>query len=254
MQKNMKDAVTASTMTHHRSQNTTENWHCAGAKVGYTKLVSIRLQGRVLKGGIQMTPTEKLIAEARELCGKATPGPWVYNVTELSIDTQGENSAVVYALTDGQGYPMVSVHDNDAQFIVRSRTLIPALCDALEQAQATLEQTWEWDMYKAAQKEIERLRKELAALASESVKRDIALAKLEAEVMAAIEAQNAQRWIPVTERLPERNDKILAYTPQKPGYAELIEVSRGFMAQLGHRTSITHWQPLPQPPKGEDKT
>lgn len=110
-----------------------------------------------------MTPTEKLIAEARELDRRATPGPWVYNVTELSIDTQGENSAVVYALTDGQGYPMVSVHDNDAQFIVRSRTLIPALCDALEQAQSTLEQTWEWDMYKAAQKEIERLRKELAA-------------------------------------------------------------------------------------------
>lgn len=94
MQKNMKDAVTASTMTHHRSQNTTENWHCAGAKVGNTKLVSIRLQGRALKGGIQMTPTEKLIAEARELDRRATPGPWVYNVTELSIDTQGENSAL----------------------------------------------------------------------------------------------------------------------------------------------------------------
>jgi hypothetical protein len=104
------------------------------------------------------------------------------------------------------------------------------------------------------QEKVKALQKELAALACESVKRDIALAKLEAEVMAAIEAQNAQRWIPVTERLPERNDKILAYTPQKPGYAELIEVSRGFMAQLGHRTSITHWQPLPQPPKGEDKT
>lgn len=208
-----------------------------------------------------MTPTE-LIAEAREIDRRATPGPWVYNVTELSIDTQGENSAVVYALTDGQGYPMVSVHDNDAQFIVRSRTLIPALCDALEQAQKTIEQTWEWDMYKAAQKEIERLRKELAALASESVKRDIALAKLEAEVMAAIEAQNAQRWIPVAERLPTKEDAdsggdVLAW--YKSEY-NLYRKAGGYALQIKyddtdfvtHAAALTHWQPLPQPPKGED--
>lgn len=209
-----------------------------------------------------MTPTE-LIAEARELDRRATPGPWVYNVTELSIDTQGENSAVVYALTDGQGYPMVSVHDNDAQFIVRSRTLIPALCDALEQAQSTLEQTWEWDMYKAAQKEIERLRKELAALASESVKRDIALAKLEAEVMAAIEAQNAQRWIPVTERLPEDAYGCLLIVEDDDYFGNPHEVLLPYFAGYdgeqwndgdGQRVpfEVTHWQPLPQPPKGED--
>lgn len=116
-----------------------------------------------------MDLSTKLIAEARELDRKATPGTWVYNVTELSIDTQDENSAVVYALTDGQGYPMVSVHDNDAAFIARSRALIPELCDALEKAQEQNKQ----------------LMHEVCKLACESVERDIALAKLEAEVTAA---------------------------------------------------------------------
>ena len=56
-------------------------------------------------------------------------------------------------------------------------------------------------------------------------------------------------WISVKDRLPERNDRILAYTPLKPGYTELYNVTRGFMAQLGKRSDITHWMPLPEPPK-----
>lgn len=87
-----------------------------------------------------MTPTEKLIAEARELA----------NAIENCIG--GDNC-------DGcklKSYMLCEVDRKTADSLI-------ALCDALEQAQATLEQTWEWDMYKAAQKEIERLRKELAA-------------------------------------------------------------------------------------------
>lgn len=64
--------------------------------------------------------------------------------------------------------------------------------------------------------------------------------------------REAQRWVPVTDRLPERNERILGYTPSKPGFSELYEVTRGFMAMLGKRTGITHWMPLPDPPQKGD--
>jgi len=55
------------------------------------------------------------------------------------------------------------------------------------------------------QKEIERLRKELE------------------------QAQNAQRWIPVAERLPEPSAYILAYSPAYKNTATLTHTSRGYM-------------------------
>lgn len=158
-----------------------------------------------------------LITEARELCADATPGPW----------ESGNYGAVCLK----SGFKLGNIEGSgNAAFIARSRTLIPELCDALEKATAKNDE----------------LIRELSELARESVKRDMALARLEAEVEHAI---TATRWIPVAERLPERNDKILAYTPPKPGYAELYEVTRGFMAQLGKRSGITNWQPLPAPPE-----
>lgn len=198
-----------------------------------------------------MTRTEKLIAEAREIDRMATPGPWRRHDTDSYAeihngDTWGKDLSPI---------ALVGCAD-DANFIARSRTLLPALCDALEQAQATLEQTWEWDMYKAALKEIERLRKELAALASESVKRDIALAKLEAEVMAAIEAQNAQRWIPVTERLPEHNGFVLVITDNgtcEPFVGWMRNDKVWFANGFCIVNNVTHWQPLPEPPKGREQ-
>ena len=126
-----------------------------------------------------MTPTE-LIAEARELDRKATPGPWVQSGGGYDVCAKGVPAAsdpdsrlCVARCMEGSSreyYTAYQTACNDAAFIARSRTLLPALCDDNErlrkelcEAQSTLEQTWEWDMYKAAQKEIERLRKELAA-------------------------------------------------------------------------------------------
>ena len=62
------------------------------------------------------------------------------------------------------------------------KLLLERAADKIDQ----LGQTWEWSMYKCAEREIDRLRKECVSLAIESVKRDKALAKLEAEVMAAM--------------------------------------------------------------------
>ena len=56
-------------------------------------------------------------------------------------------------------------------------------------------------------------------------------------------------WIPVTERLPEENTAVLAY--RKSGFN--VE-SRGhkYWDNDGFSTwSVTHWMPLPEPPKGE---
>ena len=75
-----------------------------------------------------------------------------------------------------------------------------------------------------------------------------------------------QKWIPVTERLPESKTKILIY-----GGNDLIWVNgvnrpmpsvyTGYMRGLDegwftwdeqkYIVRVTHWMPLPEPPKGE---
>lgn len=52
------------------------------------------------------------------------------------------------------------------------------------------------------------------------------------------------RWIPVTERLPEAGVYVLAYSADD-GYM-CVEARHKFSV-----FQITHWMPLPQPPKEE---
>lgn len=70
-----------------------------------------------------------LITEARELCEKATAGKWERydndNYAEIhNGDTWGKSLSPIALVADA----------DDADFIARSRTLIPELCDALEKA------------------------------------------------------------------------------------------------------------------------
>lgn len=106
---------------------------------------------------------------------------------------------------------------------------------------------------------------DLCKLACESVEREKALAKLEAEVMAAC---NSVRWVPVAERLPTERGYYLAVikriAPDELG-GNLTNVK--IMRWLGEdwryplhipewineaiTETVTHWMPLPNPPKEE---
>ena len=62
-----------------------------------------------------------------------------------------------------------------------------------------------------------------------------------------------EKWIPVTERLPEDNTAVLThsnfgiqiYWYDKDGFSEFI------WGLPCPRDGVTHWMPLPEPPKGE---
>ena len=65
-----------------------------------------------------------------------------------------------------------------------------------------------------------------------------------------------QEWISVTERLPEKGEEVLVFDTREnwTGFAWLrpdetwTALGFDFPLDLGE---VTHWMPLPQPPKGE---
>ena len=61
-----------------------------------------------------------------------------------------------------------------------------------------------------------------------------------------------QEWISVEDRLPEDQEEVLVCTRLKNG---IRNIDKGYMAidRFIHRgrAEVTHWMPLPPPPKGE---
>ena len=70
--------------------------------------------------------------------------------------------------------------------------------------------------------------------------------------VAALREQEERRWIPVTERLPDKPMRCLVYTKRgEYGGYEITYYNQGFYTQYAE---VTHWMQLPelpQPPKGE---
>lgn len=68
------------------------------------------------------------------------------------------------------------------------------------------------------------------------------------------DGQHTSRWISVEERLPEKGDVVLTvwrgeiefarYTPHRLGWYNLT-------ARYDSPNAVTHWMPLPEPPKEE---
>ena len=55
------------------------------------------------------------------------------------------------------------------------------------------------------------------------------------------------KWISVKDRLPEPNQKVLAYRADSKGTYEEYRLCFGWAL----KGAITHWMPLPEPPKEE---
>lgn len=59
-----------------------------------------------------------------------------------------------------------------------------------------------------------------------------------------------QEWIPVKDRLPEKNTTVLVSTDNGIVF-QCLYAYDGWDLWEENEVNITHWQPMPQPPKGE---
>ena len=109
---------------------------------------------------------------------------------------------------------------------------------------------------------IERLTAESADLRKEIEWKDMVIAlaqRKQAEAEAERDAlREKQRWIPVTERLPERDVQVLGWYKDNPFSQYRPEVvawnGNGWVFVYAHRyvTNVTHWMPLPKAPEDGD--
>ncbi len=72
------------------------------------------------------------------------------------------------------------------------------------------------------------------------------LQRAEAAEAKVAELEAAARWIPVTEKLPEKDGTYIGWCGKENFYAEFT-FSQCWTISIDKR--ITHWMPLPQPPQ-----
>ena len=87
--------------------------------------------------------------------------------------------------------------------------------------------------------------------------KDIDDAMLVCDAINAINALGKPRWIPVTERLPEEYVNVLCHLRSLDRQSEyysidhLMEDGQWWKAANSWKHEVTHWMPLPEPPKEE---
>lgn len=59
------------------------------------------------------------------------------------------------------------------------------------------------------------------------------------------------KWIPVTERLPEAVVDVLVIRMGETPDIEFMLYDGTWVGDTPHSHQVTHWMPLPEPPKGE---
>lgn len=67
------------------------------------------------------------------------------------------------------------------------------------------------------------------------------------------DAMADHKWIPVAERLPEKEGTYLTYTEKERIHLDCfcIYPNHGTQFWVCGNGKVTHWMPLPEPPKGE---
>lgn len=60
-----------------------------------------------------------------------------------------------------------------------------------------------------------------------------------------------QKWIPVTERLPDAWVDVLSCDRNKNLTVDCVDKKGKWYSEYKDLEEVTHWVPLPQPPKGE---
>ena len=69
---------------------------------------------------------------------------------------------------------------------------------------------------------------------------------------ARLDAEERRRWIPVTERLPKDGEWVLVWGRGQQIPTMMFRESGAWIDdQFEFHTTVTHWMPLPQPPKEE---
>ena len=68
------------------------------------------------------------------------------------------------------------------------------------------------------------------------------------------DAVSVPQWISVKDGMPEDNDRVIAFRPYEAevsAYRYSVMWGWALKTSVSHR-GITHWMPLPEPPKGEN--
>lgn len=74
------------------------------------------------------------------------------------------------------------------------------------------------------------------------------------EALRAVPAVSVPQWISVKDRMPEDNDRVIAFRPYEAevsAYRYSVMWGWALKTSVSHR-GITHWMLLPEPPKGEN--
>ena len=76
------------------------------------------------------------------------------------------------------------------------------------------------------------------------------------KVMADVMIENGvtvQEWISIKDRLPDKRGEYLCYYKFEPDSPDVVceNTYQGSGLWLSEMDKVTHWQPMPQPPKGE---
>lgn len=71
--------------------------------------------------------------------------------------------------------------------------------------------------------------------------------KVISRIKAAPVADTDLEWISVYERLPEEDERVLAYFPDMAGSDCEIQISKGWALNK----FVSHWMPLPDSPEGQ---